>query len=389
MTSSIKYLCIDDQEAKTIDPLLNLLEKEELVSFERCTPKGLGEQIEAIRQFIASRLNEGPFGLLLDLRLDEMPDENNERAAYRGPTLAQELRTRMAEGSLPAFPIVLWSVNDKFIKSYNLDETSHDLFDGVYGKDRQITETPDSVAKELASLARGYASLKELKGKGIRHAVQTLGLTEDQDSAVYAQFLDEYKDVAKRPSSHEIAQFLLMDLLGSDGLVVTEETLAARLGIDIDASASEWQILKTYLESAKYAGPFSDGWHRWWWFRVANWWSTFLEQQTPLQRMEATDRVKVLNDKFEMGLTVADPINNSYSTNYFTLCVALKRPLDPADGLRVTRKLARSWHDTRFVSVHAALERINRENWKLDPLESARLSQIKAAMRTRKDGKGA
>lgn len=371
MKKAIEYLCIDDQQDATIDPLLNRLSDSSDVAFIRQTPTGLENQLNTIAQQAVS--SQGRFGLLLDLRLDVDADVDGNRVAYRGPTLAQELRTRMAEGNLPSFPIVLWSVNTKFKQSYFSDESSHDLFDAVFGKDEEVTGQPVEVGRKLASLVRGYEALHAI---GAADALTRLGLGTDGESPLYMQFAAQYKQLAQQ-ATHEVAHFLLNDLVGVEGLLVTEGMLAARLGVDIQASGEQWQKANDCLESTKYSGPFSDGWDRWWWYGVEDWWESLSGEQVDLRRATAEERVSFLNHSLGVRLVPADPIEATYSTKFSTLCVGLNRPLDPVDGLRVVSRSTLPWQETRYVSIFAALERIERSRWRLDPLEKERLARIK------------
>lgn len=371
MKKTIEYLCIDDQQDATIDPLLNKLSDSGSVAFVRHTPIGLEDQLAAIAQRAAS--SQGRFGLLLDLRLDVDADIDGNRVAYRGPTIAQELRTRMAEGDLPSFPIVLWSVNTKFKQSYFSDESSHDLFDGVFGKDEEVISRPVEVAKKLASLVRGYEALR---GISSADALTRLGLDTNGESPIYAQFVAQYKLLSKQ-ATHEVAHFLLNELVGVEGLLVTEDMVAARLGVDIQASGEQWQKVKDCLKPTKYAGPFSDGWDRWWWYSVEDWWESLPDNQNDLRRATAEERVSFLNQSLGVRLSHADPIEAAYSSKFSTLCVGLNKPLDPVDGLRVVSRAALPWQQTRYVSIFAALERIDRLHWRLDPLEKGRLARIK------------
>lgn len=372
MTTSTKFLCIDDQSDSTIDPLLQKLADTGLVSFTRWTPTPLEGQLPAIEKYVAEQ--DGDYGLLLDLRLDVDVDANGNRVAYRGPTLAQELRTRMAEGGIPAFPIVLWSVNTKFKISYFGDESSHDLFDDVYGKDSDIVDRPAEVATQLSSLAEGYSVLRKLKKE---NALAILDLHAEQESAVYSHFIDEYLGIARYQSPHEVAYFILNELVRAPGLLVSEALLAARLGVDISTSGSSWVELLARLESTRYQGPFNHGWPRWWWFRVEDWWAALAEDIPDLRSLDSAERITHLNNIFGLSLVAPAPIAIGYSTKYFSICAGHKKPLDPIDGLSVVVKSSRSWHDNAFVSVDAALERVGRANWHLDPLERDRLASIK------------
>ena len=79
-------------------------------------------------QFRFLKEKEGDFdGLILDLKLDGLPNSNDKWANFRGTSLAQEIRTRQKEGVLKPFPIVLFSTNDKTQQA--LEKTGMDLFD--------------------------------------------------------------------------------------------------------------------------------------------------------------------------------------------------------------------------------------------------------------------
>lgn len=375
MTDNIKFLCIDDQADCTIDQLLSRIESGGGISLERWTPTALDSIIPRIKLFIDANQTHGA-GVLLDLRLDMDSDLAKERVNYRGPTLAQELRTRMAEGEISPAPIVLWSVNSKFKSSYSNEDTSHDLFDDVYEKDREIVENPSVVASRLVSLAKGYKALHNASGTSM--ALNLLAMGDDVDSMLYAQFLDEYKELFDKRSVHDIARFLLNDLVRVQGLLVGEKLLAARLGVNISLSGDAWVVIKNALQSSSYAGPFCEGWSRWWWYKVEDWWFELFGDKYELRGVSSEERVDLLNGKFGIELTSATSIAEGYSTKFFTLCAGTSLPLDPHDGLRVVCRGARDWHDPAYVSKYAALERIGRGvKWRLDPLERQRLDALK------------
>lgn len=369
-----KYLCIDDQQGSVIEPLLQRLATDAL-SIHRQAPVELSQQIRAIEQFIADA-GSNPVGLLLDLRLDMDTDAQGVRVAYRGPSLAQELRTRMTERAIPAVPLVLWSVNTKFMQSFTGDETAHDLFDAVYGKDGRVQTDPQDVSREMVSLADGYLQIKNRLP--VEGALSLIGFGETDPSAVYRRFIAEYEYISGQRNVHDVARFILEYLIKRDGLVVGEFTLAARLGVDVSLSDQSWvHIRDDVLGGAEYSGPFSDGWRRWWWFRVEDWWASISEGRSDLRKLTAVERTDRINSILGANLVAAEPILPTYSTKYFALCAGTNRAIDPADGLRVLSLAAKEWHDTQYVSTHAALERINKGNWRLDPLDYDRLDALK------------
>lgn len=370
------FLCIDDQQDQSIEDLLRLLnETEPSLSFLRKAPVELGEQIRQISD--AAKASDS-FGLLLDLRLDMEAADDGTKVPYRGPTLAQELRTRMAEKDIRAFPIVLWSINEKFLKSFFGDDTSHDLFDAVYGKDEEVTRSPDLVCRQMVSLSQGYRRIEAANRKGTLDYL-ILGLRECELGGVNAAFIGYFQDTIAGSAEHEVSLRLLGDLVKPLGLLADEPTVAARLGVDQARSGSDWHKLLDILESSRYDGPFGDGWHRWWWFRIENWWNSLLDRKQNLRRLGASERVGLLNMRLGLTLIPATPIEKDYSDKYFTICVATGKPLDPSDGLRIAMPGIKTWNDVQFVSVHAALNRVAKDRWQIDPLDRDRLDQLKSS----------
>lgn len=373
----IKYLCIDDELNGPADDLLSRIENvRDDIKMDRMIPGVLDVQVKDIVD--EAKKNPHAFGLLLDLRLDLVANSEHKRVSYRGPTLAQELRTRMTEKSSPSFPIVLWSIDANFAKSFSKDNTSHDLFDVVYGKDQQILRSPDEVAAEMHALVAGYACLTEARRSQRRStSASILGLQSKEVGGVYGTMVSKLDDAIKNHPIHSAAQIIVKQLIGRSGLLVDQHMLAARLGVDLTVAGDSWPVLLKRLTQAEYSGPFSSGWKRWWWFRVEDWWNGLPKQQINLRGSDADARVKFLNKQFHLSLVASLGIDQSYSTRFFTLCVASEKPLDPVDGLRVVQTDKVDWQDTRYVSVDAALRRVAKEKWKIDPLDRGRFDQIK------------
>lgn len=373
---NIKYLCIDDQKDSTVDTLLKGITRAGGPTFDRKTPIDVAEQLELISKEAAAH-NDG-FGLLLDLRLDMEADTDGNKVPYRGPTLAQELRTRMAEGLITqSFPIVLWSIASRFATSYRGEDASHDLFDAVYEKDKEISNEPSRVGREMIALASGYQILCETKLQG-KSSLEILKLSADDAIGVYAEFLDEFSEAIKTSAVHYSARLLLAQLIRPAGLLVDEALLAVRLGVDISESGQNWAKICGELNAAMYQGPFSNGWQRWWWHKVEDWWSTLSEKMPNLRRISAAERITAINTKFQFNLVPAKPICAEYSTKFFALCVATKRPLDPINGFRVSQSSKKNWQDAEYVSIYAALNRVNKETWgRINPLDRDRFTAIK------------
>ncbi|MFF7063738.1 hypothetical protein [Pseudomonas sp. NPDC008258] len=367
----VKYLCIDDQPEEYIEPLLDQLSTHnQNLQFKGMHPEEFASQFEKIHSLASE---EDYFGLLVDLRLDQDADAEGNKVYYRGPTLAQELRTRMAEKELPNFPIILWSMNDNIVHSYAPDSSSHDLFDAVYAKDDGKHPLGDNVASEIYWLAAGY---RELSGIYERHSSYSLehviGLIEGDRDSLDPRLLSYLKGNV----AFEIAGKVLNTLLRSEGVLASPAMLAARLGIDIDKSGDSWSNLLESLMNCRYSGVFRQAWPRWWVHRIENWWSELASYKGSLRKFTAPERVATINERLGLTLVSANPIQENYSLRYSTVCVATEKALDPVDGFKVYNSRQDAWQDSKYVSAHAVLNRIKKSEWILDPLEVERFKQL-------------
>lgn len=378
--SCVKYLCIDDQPEQYIQPLLERLSRyNPNLQFDRMHPQEFVHQFERIQGLAI----EGQcFGLLVDLRLDQDSDSEGNKVYYRGPTLAQELRTRMAEGELPSFPIILWSMNDNIVHSYAPDSSSHDLFDAVYAKDDGQHPLDERVASEMVTLAVGYQQLIKLSQENNPIPLDSvIGLLEGDREYLDPRLISYLKD----NTIYELAGKVVNTLLRSEGVLISDLMLSARLGIDIEKSGDYWVALTQTLSRCQYTGVFQEGWSRWWMHRVEAFWSELVAYKGSLRKYTAIERVSVLNEKLGLGLVSATPIAENYSSRYSTVCVATQRPLDPVDGFKIYSSRQDAWQDSRYVSAYAVLNRVKKAEWSLDPLEVERFKQLMDRLKNDKE----
>lgn len=312
-------------------------------------------------------------GLLLDLRLDDFPNEEGERADFRGTSLAQEIRTRQKEGEFKSFPIILFSGNDKLEKS--LEKSGKDLFDICIDKGQINAKSYDVLSPQLLALAEGY--------KIITQSVSNLsGILDTNIDFVDERFISELNGLVNNPT-HVIAGFLINDLIGKQGMLVDEQILAARLGIDI-LKSPEWGRVISSLSPSKYTGVFSDGWHRWWMVSVNDWWRKVSKTEKYLRSTPASIRVDLIKKGLGIEeLFAAEKIEKADSEEYWTICRGYNRPLDPVDGLMIDgQENLYPWQDTEYVSIDAALKRKNNNAWKkVAKLEEERLIELEQQFR--------
>jgi len=175
---------------------------------------------------------------------------------------------------------------------------------------------------------------------------------------------------------HEIARFIIQELLYRPGLMIDELRLASRLGIDKDKS-KDWDKLLDAIEKYKYLGPFGGAWARWWAFGVEKeWWFQISEQDLPISSLNAKQRVNILKKKTgHKNLVTAEPIKTHYHTRFYTICEYTNSPLDPVDGVIIAEKEPQPWQERKYISLDVALER--REGYEPHPTEAERLKSLR------------
>jgi hypothetical protein len=387
----VKYKFIDDaatseeRSNEDLGPLIDNVEYGcEALKIDAVYPGQFDDQLSLLRKSDFD-------GLILDLRLDEFAPPPNDNAGdqkkpnYRATAFAQEIRTRATERNLNEFPIVLWSYKDKMKRSYFKDDTSHDLFDMMCEKeDLQNLDRAKKIGKQLIALVEGYDAILKARNRKRGPGTQFykfLGF-EKKPGFIDPRIMSYFEGRETQLPAHEYARFIIRELLDIPGPLITEDILAARLGVDIERS-EYWNALKERLpDEARYGGPFHHGWPRWWAFRIEEWWKGLADCPGPLKRLKADDRVSFLRSATSLTrLYPADPIEDSYSNRYWTVCQGSdkpKDPLDPINGFIVDRKNKRPWQDELYLSENAALQGLGRDKGlRVDPLERDRLKSVK------------
>jgi len=374
---SIKFLYLDDEEKERVEPFTQALSSEDLglkVMSEK--PKEYSNQMD--------ELTKGNFdGLILDWRLDLTPVIDGKSVGYRASILAQGTRSIASEKYILEVPIVLLTTFDRFQRSYEKDETSHDLFDKIYLKE-EVGEQAQQISKELCSLVEGYRRIIDARNKKFPF-YKILDIEEEHAGILDIRIQDIFS--GDEPA-HKYAQFILKELIDVPGPLIDELILAARLGVDIGKSG-DWKKLKvTFLESFSYKGPFGEVWPRWWSILLEKWWETLEGNSEPLPFLNAIERVEILrkNTKLEALLPV-EPIEKEYSSKFWTICQVRKRPLEPIDGFMLQSKENFPWQERLYVSKIAALYREHlAEGLKIHPFDRESLDDYIEEMDSQANG---
>ena len=336
-----RYLYIDDEGKDTSEALASgLSSKNVTVEYKHVSIFDT--------EFIKNNLDNYD-GIVLDLRLDDTPNSSN----FTATEFAQHIRTLVTkkEDLKKDLPIVLFSTDDKLQQVYAIDLSSHNLFDSYYNKTE--TDTHANASNELFALAEGYIEIN--KNKNNLPALMGLEDLYDLNAEIFARFDIENSNIP----IHEYAQVILKDLIYVTGALIDESILASRLGVDI--KSKNWQEVKELFKLAKYQGVFSDGWDRWWMFKINEIFKK--EFNTYLSYLNAEEKCQLFIEKKNISdISSPIPIKFNSSNRYTTVCKVLNRPLDAIEGYRVyTTKPLKQWQEYSYASLYAFAEKLNEE----------------------------
>lgn len=359
-----KYLYIDDDIIQNSqDKVSALVVKNQLEIKVEQNPQGWDRQIARLK-------NLDYDGLILDLKLDEMPVEEGRHAEFRGTTVAQLIRDYQKEGILKAFPMILFTGEENMKNA--LDNTGKDLFDMIIEKgsiNPKNVSLISSIPLQLIDLSDCYEQL--IAGVDARNMINTWRYVDDR-------FMEVLHDKQSEDSIANCAHFLLNEFILKPGLLIDEELLAVRLGVDKDKTGLAWQSILSLFGDAYYQGVFGKGWKRWWMQSINEIWKSI--SGTSLQRMGAGERVEVLKTVLKTeNVVVATKTKYANSDEFWAVCCGTGKPLDPIDGFEVTgQETSYPWQDLLYVSKEAAFHKTKMDVWKgVASSEKERLEYLK------------
>ena len=286
---------------------------------------------------------------VLDYRLTE--GEGVNRACFDAPTLAQTLRTKH-KNDAEGFPLVLMSNEKIKVEEFDKDLTSQDLFDFVLTKEDFLNDMA-SFSQKLNSFIGAYKTVKENKFD----LEKILGISPDSDK-LHSRLISKKEEIGR--NVFKLSCFIYYDIVRPIGLLIGEDVLSARLGVD--KKSSDWGKLKEQLRACIYKGVFSDYLIRWWMNDINKWWDDSISE-TSLRRLNANERVELLKEKLSLNELIAlKPSQYSESSNFWTICKESKIALDPFDGVELLRDYE-PWQEKEYISIDSAL--INMDDYKL------------------------
>jgi len=358
--SKIRYLYIDDEATNIVTSIAEALSTDR-VAVTISHPKEWPTQVNDLVQ--------NPFdGLILDLRLDL--DKTNG-VPYRGLSLAQEIRTRATETySELDLPLVLCSADERILQSFASDQTGHNLFDEKFIKTKIDYSQSANI---LHDLAVSYQKLKEPQ--------TTFEALLNYDTSTLDVRLTNYYDdlLSQQAPVHEVARFILNEIVKKKGVLINEQVLATRLGVD-SSNSEDWDSLKEQFVDAAYNGVFSGAWKRWWMQEIESWWENNISDIQRLRTITAEEKIEVLKEKTGLtGIEAIQPIKKYFGKKFWTVCKGTSRPIDMSDAILIAgQDNLFPWQENEYVSSEEAVLKTNVAAWKqIHPFERANVENVK------------
>lgn len=281
-------------------------------------------------------------GIILDFRLTQ----GEGKAMFDAPTIAQTLRTKSANVN-KHFPMFLIST-EKTISAFYEDFTSTNLFDLSIPKEffqKNLSKYSSRINDFIAS----YAYIN----KANFDLPQILGIKKEAFSKLDYRFSEKVQDDHLKTNTYKISRLVQNTVIRSIGLLIGEDVLSARLGVD--KSSQGWQTLKDSFHNAKYAGIFSETYQRWWPNEVER----IISEEIKIKNYRSLDAAKRIENLSKIGFVDLVPIKKlqfANSTNFWTICKDMHYPIDPVDGLELRPNEFIPWQDKEYISILAAMQ---------------------------------
>lgn len=330
---------------------------EEAASFAARLSRGKELSVDPISGTDAAiALTKGSFapaGVLMDV------DLSNEKGWQQtGPGMAQDIRVAQQRQTTPAFPIVRFSLRNKVLENIGRDSSSDDIFDLKIEKDGLSDDgLRSSVQNRLIGVRQIYDALEEDQSD----LLQLIGLSDTLWSQWGSTIFQSDFEVGDRIY---LKASPLVRMMVHPGLLIEEDILAFRLGID-PAASKGWPDLKKSLAEYAYRGVSGDCFTRWWARGIEEWWQDKLGAESPLAGCNIAQRVELLSKHFG-GLGPLKMPKGSMGDRPWRYCLLTKEqrqeiiPVDPSKAVRIKpRSLMPSWLDPLYAALGVALQNPN------------------------------
>jgi hypothetical protein len=322
------------------------------------------------QQFLLSDSGDGIAGVLVDVDFS-----SDGKAIGTGLGLAQNLRAKQKNKKSKTldYPLIRFANPDPVREFVGDDPASDDLFDLLISK----------------VFARDHLDTVVLQARAARAVYDGLTDSPPADLAAFARFcgkepaqFEVWGDprlwqkvrlgLGESSATHVAAGSFFRSFLLPVGLLVDEDTLAIRLGVDIEKSP-DWPTLRAALADAKYTGVGAEGFERWWARGIDSFWLG-VDDDEYLHQRNSEERVDRLRKISGDRLAALQP-----PARYWRLCALSLRngeckAVDPARAVTlVQRSPQEPWIDPEQAAVEVAV--MFRDDPRIDTDELARLTK--------------
>lgn len=327
-------------------------------------------QAAAAQQELLQENGQDIAGVFVDVDLS-----SDGKVVGTGLGLAQDIRARQKnkKQQVPDYPIFRFANPDPVREYVGDDPASDDLFDLLISKDFARDDLR-AVVEQATAVRSVYDGLRTSPPKDVSECAQICGLGPDQfevwgDVRLWQKLR---LGLAETSTTHVAAGTFIRSFLLPEGLLVSEDTLAVRMGID-RAKSPGWPAIRDALAGARYTGLGAAGFQRWWARGINAYWLT-LDQDEYLHQRTSSQRVEKLRAATGAELAPLEP-----SATYWRLCSLSRRrgelrPIDPARALTLLQRVPQdSWIDPEQAAPDVAA--MMRDDARVDPDELARITK--------------
>jgi hypothetical protein len=310
-----------------------------------------------------------PDGVLMDVDLSYAPGERGS-----GPGIAQDIRVKQKAHDISEYPVVRFSYREQIKRNVQGDPASDDLFDLKIQKE-EVTTGRDSVKRRLRGIRNIYAQLIAQTPPKPEALTELLKLDNAELAGWSHQAFHDRLLSALQVATHVGASAFMRSFILTTGLLISEEVLSFRLGVDAAASGQAWVDVREGLPF-RYSGLASESFDRWWSRGLEDWWFQTVKDECPLVSLSITRRLELLSAK--AGITGLVPLQmprGSAGDKPWRLCALTLEddpphliPVDPAESVRLTpRDDLAPWVDPLYAALGPALQakgdfRLNRQD---------------------------
>lgn len=200
----------------------------------------------------------------------------------------------------------------------------------------------------LISVAQGY---KVLENSSVMSLQKVFHLDPNEMSLINGNFIGTAQNIFEGKNVSKKARFILNDVLGSEGVLINEDVLAARLGVDKNKTAKAvWERILEKFSPARYRGMFCELGNYFWDELVTQVWEQKVSKKQDYFMLNAEQRVELLKEAFpNNNLQAVEPMQGCFGTDFWTVCQINKKPLAIIDAVQYEVLPKYIWQNKTYI----------------------------------------